>query len=174
VAWVLATGFVTAAAIGSSHLLSNDNKTTSLEAMATLPIGPTVVPDPPLMDTTDNHGKPVVEEPITGISFPPKFQSKDLLGLGVRKKFSFLNVYAVAFYANQEDFKGIPQEKYEETLLNPNKHRVIRIIMNRTLTMNTVIAALLESVEPRMQGKDLHAYVANNLLHLSQWHFLLT
>lgn len=99
----------------------------------------------------------LVEEPVTGISFPPVFQSQHLVGLGVRKKYTWFNVYAVAFYIHREDFRGLKSEEYQAALLDPNKHRTIRIIMNRTVSMDKVIEALLEAVEPRMYGKDLHA-----------------
>ena len=154
--WVLAGSFVTVASIGSSHLLNRENSTTSLEAMGTLTLGPTVVEEP-LIEEVDRTKSSLVEEPVTGISFPHEFQSKHLLGLGVRKKFTFFNVYAVAFYVKKDDFRGLNAEEYQDALLDPNKHRTIRIIMNRTVSMDTVIAALLESVEPRMHGKDLHA-----------------
>ena len=98
-----------------------------------------------------------MEEPETGIVFPPLFQSKHLLGLGVRKKFTFWNVYAVGLYVNTEDFRGLQENEYEDALLNPNNHRCLRIVMNRTLTMEKVISALIEALEPRMHGRDLFA-----------------
>lgn len=159
VRWVLAGALVTVASVGSSQLLNNENATTSLEAFGTLSLGPTAIEEP-MMDSSAAKGKSddsLVEEPATGIYFPPVFQSKHLLGLGVRKKFSFFNVYAVAFYVNPQDFRSLDEEGIEDALLDPNKHRIVRIIMNRTVTMDTVIAALIESVEPRMNGKDLHA-----------------
>lgn len=157
VAWVLAGAFVTAAAIGSSHL-SGGVTTTSLDAFATLPLGPstsTAQVQDPLLAFPSNHDK--VEEPETGIQFPPIFQSKQLLGLGVRTKYQIYKVYAVGVYVNQEDFRGLPPEEQEEALLNPHKPRTIRIVMNRTLTMDKVISTLIQSLEPRMHGRDLYA-----------------
>jgi hypothetical protein len=155
VAWVLAGAFVTVASIGSSHL-SGGLTTTSLDAFGTLPMGPaTVQVEDPVLAYPSDHDN--VEEPETRIQFPPIFQSKQLLGLGARKKYQIFNVYAVGFYVNQEDFRGLRQEEHEEALLNPHKPRTIRIVMNRTLTMDKVISTLVQSLEPRMHGRDLFA-----------------
>ena len=162
VAWVLAGAFVTVASIGSSHL-SGGTTTTSLDALGTLTLGPPIL----VTGTSTEQAEVVVashpsehkhvEEPETGIAFPNWFQSKQLLGLGVRKKFQVFNVYAVGFYVNHEDFRGLPQDQQEEALLNPQKPRTIRIVMNRTLTMDKVISTLIQSLEPRMHGRDMFA-----------------
>jgi hypothetical protein len=159
VGWILAGAFVTVASIGSSHL-SGGFTTTSLDGFGTLPLGPNVqvqeqVRDRVIAYPSDHEDN--VEEPETGIQFPPIFQSKQLLGLGARKKYQIFNVYAVGFYFHQEDFRGLPQEEQEEALLNPHKPRTIRIVMNRTLTMDKVISTLIQSLEPRMHGRDLFA-----------------
>jgi len=158
VAWVLAGTLVTASAIGSSYFLGDSGTTTSLDALAAHSLGPITIGDPdtfahgPAVDTN------VIEEPETKITFPPVFRSKHLLGLGVRKKYSFVNVYAVGFYVCQGDFTNITdEEEREDALLDPHRHKTIRIVMNRTLTMETVVHALIEAIEPRMHGKDLFA-----------------
>jgi len=161
VTWVLAGAAVVVASIGSSRYLNGDTATTSMDAFGTLPLGPTIevqMPDPildPILEPKSDDS--LVEEPVTGITFPPIFKSKQLLGVGVRKKYHFVNVYAVALYGDPKDFQGLKPEEHEKVLLDPSTPRTLRIVMNRTVTMEQVIAALLEVVEPRMHGKDLHA-----------------
>ncbi|CAB9507036.1 expressed unknown protein [Seminavis robusta] len=173
VAWILAGAFVTAASIGSVNQQSFPSggtaSTTSLDALGTLPLPPIQV-GPVSVSSKNPHVESSAaqvkkeetavqqrEEPETGISFPPSFQAKELLGLGVRKKYQFFNVYAVGFYVNKEDFRGLDEQDYEEALLNPHNHRTARIVMNRTLTMDKVVSTLIESLEPRMHGRDLFA-----------------
>ena len=153
VAWTVAGALATASAVGTSYLVN----TTSLDAFQTLPLGPVVIGD-----SSGGFAEPedtsLVEEPDTGIAFPRVLGRKHLLGLGVRKKYQFLNIYALGLYVNQEDFRGIKKEEERlRALLDPHNHRIIRIVMNRTLTMETVISGLMDALEPRMHGKDLFA-----------------
>jgi len=43
----------------------------------------------------------------------------------------------------------------EKTLLDPNYPRTIRIVMNRALSIEKYTSAIVEALEPRMNGKDL-------------------
>ena len=121
--------------------------------MRVQPVSPISVPE--------YHSAPqpklsLVEEPETGILFQPTLDQKKLLGFGVRKKFAIVNVYAVGFYGDPHDFDSLADEtEYEEALLNPHNHRTIRIVMNRGLSIDKYTAAIVESLEPRMKGKDL-------------------
>lgn len=54
-----------------------------------------------------------------------------------------------------EATKKDPAEDIEQALLDPSFHRTIRIVMYREVDMETCIAAILEAVEPRMNGEDL-------------------
>ena len=153
--WVIAGSLVAVTAIGSSHLASSNSDT---EALVSLPllgpaIGFNVGGDRIVEDVKDFS---LIEEPETGITFPSVLDSKQLLGVGVRKKYQIFNVYALGMYANKEDFQGIneSQNEQEAALLDPHKPRTLKIIMNRKLTMEAVISALMDAVEPRMDGKD--------------------
>lgn len=46
-------------------------------------------------------------------------------------------------------------ERIQEALLDPTYPRTIRIVMNRGLSIDKYTAAIVESLEPRMKGKDL-------------------
>lgn len=156
--WVIAGSLVAVTTIGSSHLSFSDSAT-SMDALATLPLilGPAIEMDERLAENPKETS--LIEEPETGITFPAVLESKHLFGVGVRKKYQVFNVYAIGLYANKNDFQGIHNnaEEQEAALLNPHKHRTLRIVMNRKVTMEVVISTLIESLEPRMHGKDLWA-----------------
>jgi hypothetical protein len=42
-----------------------------------------------------------------------------------------------------------------KALLDPMYPRCIRIVMNRSLSIDKYTAAIVEALEPRMEGKDL-------------------
>lgn len=110
-----------------------------------------------------NSGLPVimagepVQEPDTGIMFPPMVNGFTFMGCGVRIKYVFVKVYAVGAYLRPENFAGIKDDDaaIEKALLDPNYHRVIRIVMNRSMTMDKYNDAIVESLKPRMDGQDL-------------------
>ncbi len=43
----------------------------------------------------------------------------------------------------------------EKVLLNPLYPRTIRIVMNRALSIDKYTSAIVEALEPRMNGEDL-------------------
>eukprot|EP01083_Nonionella_stella_P315703 1141124_1 len=43
----------------------------------------------------------------------------------------------------------------KKALLDPNYPRTIRIVMNRNLSIDKYTAAIIEALEPRMNGEDL-------------------
>lgn len=170
----------------SSSSSSVGGDTTSLDsAFATLPllVGSAIDTDVDIdIDSHIDEGRTkellnissvLTKEPETGILFQPVLESKHLFGVGVRKKYQVFNVYALGFYANPDDFhfdldqdqdQGIRdnstanvKEEKQAALLDPHKHRILRIVMNRQLTMDAVISALMDALEPRMNGKDLWA-----------------
>jgi subtilisin family serine protease len=97
-----------------------------------------------------------VEEPDTGIMFPPMVNGFTFMGCGVRIKYVFVKVYAVGAYLHPEDFAGMKDEAaIEKALLDPNKHKVIRIVMNRAMTMDKYNDAIVEALTPRMNGQDM-------------------
>lgn len=160
VGWVIVGSLVAVTTVGSSQLVSTNSDTTSMDAVVTFPIpfiGSAIknnVGDARIAE--DTKDALLIEEPETGIAFPSVLDSKHLLGVGVRKKYQFINVYAVGFYANKEDFQGLKgsEDEKEAALLNPHKARTLKIVMNRSLTMEAVISALVDAVEPRMKGED--------------------
>ena len=62
-------------------------------------------------------------------------------------------VYAVGAYADPADVKG--KEDPAKSLLDPATPKSIRIVMNRSLSVDKYMAAIMEALEPRMNGKDL-------------------
>jgi hypothetical protein len=100
----------------------------------------------------------ITKEPATGISFPELCNGMTLAGVGVRIKYVFVKVYAVGAYfdpiAMMAVKKGTPDD-VEKALLDPTYPRVIRIVMNRGLSTDKFIAAIVEAVEPRLKGKNL-------------------
>ena len=97
-----------------------------------------------------------VEEAATGIMFPPMVNGFTFMGCGVRIKYVFVKVYAVGAYLRPEEFAGMKDDAaIEKALLDPNKHKVIRIVMNRSMTMDKYNDAIVEALTPRMNGQDM-------------------
>ena len=53
--------------------------------------------------------------------------------------------------------KTQPTEVIEKALLNPMYPRTIRIVMNRGLSIDKYTSAIVEALEPRMNGEDLES-----------------
>ena len=97
-------------------------------------------------------------EPTTGILFPRLCNAMTFVGCGVRVKWRFVKVYAVGTYVDPIAFDYV--KKYGETeivkaLLDPQFPRTIRVVMNRTVTMEKYMAAIIDALTPRMNGEDL-------------------
>lgn len=99
-----------------------------------------------------------VTEPSTGIVFPELCNGMILAGTGVRFKYGFVKVYAVATYLDPDTLLAV-KKKSESTpeaiLLNPKYFRTIKIVMNRSLSSEKFISAIVEALEPRMKGQDM-------------------
>jgi hypothetical protein len=98
------------------------------------------------------------KEPTTGIQFPFMCNAMSLVGVGVRIKYVFVKVYAVGTYMDPIAMMAVKQrgaEAIETALLDPTYPRTIRIVMNRGLSIDKYTAAIVESIEPRMNGKEL-------------------
>jgi hypothetical protein len=100
----------------------------------------------------------ITKEPSTGIAFPALCNGMSLAGVGVRIKYVFVKVYAVGTYldpiAMMAIKKGTPAD-IEAALLDPTYPRTIRIVMNRGLSVDKFIAAIVEAIQPRLKGKNL-------------------
>mmetsp|Transcript_25401 Transcript_25401/g.41726 ORF Transcript_25401/g.41726 Transcript_25401/m.41726 type:complete len:267 (-) Transcript_25401:298-1098(-) len=100
----------------------------------------------------------ITKEPATGISFPELCNGLSLAGVGVRIKYVFVKVYGVGAYfdpiAMMAVKKGSPAD-IEQALLDPTYPRCLRIVMNRGLSIDKFTSAIVESVEPRLKGKNL-------------------
>lgn len=143
VQYLLLTGSAVAAA---ALFVSHDNTTTSLDA-AKLPLSGDII----------GVGAPVKEK-ATGILFPNMCNAMTLVGTGVRVKYYVAKVYAVGTYVDpiaMQAVKSQGREAIEQALLNPMYPRTIRIVMNRSLSIDKFTAAIVESLEPRMKGQDL-------------------
>jgi len=76
----------------------------------------------------------------------------------VRVKWGFVKVYAVGTYFDplaMSMVKSQGEAEVKEALLDPRYPRTIRIVMNRNLSIDKYTAAIIEALEPRMNGEDL-------------------
>jgi len=90
------------------------------------------------------------KENATGILFPNLCNAMTFVGCGVRVKYGFFKVYAVGTYMDPIAMSGVkayPTE-IEKALLNPTFPRTIRIVMNRSLSIEKYTAAIVEALEP--------------------------
>lgn len=81
-----------------------------------------------------------------------------LAGVGVRIKYVFVKVYAVGTYMDPVAMMAVKKGSnadIEKALLDPTYPRTIRIVMNRGLSIDKYTAAIVESIEPRMNGQEL-------------------
>ncbi|KAL3921340.1 MAG: hypothetical protein SGILL_002800 [Bacillariaceae sp.] len=100
----------------------------------------------------------VTKEPATGISFPELCNGMTLAGVGVRIKYVFVKVYGVGAYFDPIAMMAVKKggaKDIEQALLDPTYPRTLRIVMNRGLSTDKFIAAIVEAVEPRLKGKHL-------------------
>lgn len=100
----------------------------------------------------------ITKEPATSIGFPALCNGMSLSGVGVRIKYIFVKVYAVGVYFDPIAMMAVKKagkDAIEKALLDPTYPRTIRIVMNRGLSVDKFIAAMNESIEPRLNGKNL-------------------
>jgi hypothetical protein len=98
------------------------------------------------------------QEPVTGIFFPALCNGMQLVGVGLRIKYVFVKVYAVGTYMDPIAMMAVKRgspEDIEKALLDPTYPRTIRVVMNRGLSIDKYTAAIVESIEPRLKGRDL-------------------
>uniref|UniRef100_A0A7S2ED08 Chalcone isomerase domain-containing protein n=1 Tax=Trieres chinensis TaxID=1514140 RepID=A0A7S2ED08_TRICV len=98
------------------------------------------------------------KEPSTGILFPRLCNGMTFVGCGVRVKFGFVKIYAVGTYMDPIAMSAIKREGSDaigKALLDPMYPRTIRIVMNRSLSIDKYTKAIVEALEPRMNGEDL-------------------
>lgn len=108
-------------------------------------------------DMIVNMGTPVKEK-ATGILFPQLCNGYYLAGTGVRVKYGLIKVYAVGTYLDPLAISAIKvadRAIVEDALLDPNYPRTIKIVMNRNLSIEKYTAAIVEALQPRMNGQDL-------------------
>lgn len=100
----------------------------------------------------------ITNEPTTNIPFPALCNGMSLAGVGVRVKYVFVNVYAVGAYFDPIAMMAIKKGNHndiERALIDPTYPRTIRIVMNRALSVDKFITAIVEAIEPRLKGKNL-------------------
>lgn len=97
------------------------------------------------------------KESSTGILFPNLCNAMTFAGCGVRVKYGFVKVYAVGTYVDPIAMSGVKSSAAEiqRALLDPTFPRTIRIVMNRSLSIEKYTAAIVEALEPRMKDQDL-------------------
>lgn len=137
--------FLVAGAAGITFLVHNETNHTSMAAR--LPSSGDVL----------SVGMPVIEV-ATGIAFPQLCNGFRLVGQGVRIKYIFVKVYAVGTYMDPVAMMAVKKGSaadIEKALLDPNYPRTIRIVMNRSLSIDKYTSAIIEALEPRMNGQEL-------------------
>lgn len=98
------------------------------------------------------------KERSTGILFPGLCNGMSFTGCGVRIKYGFVKVYAVGTYMDPMAMSAVKKQgpaAIGKALLDPQYPRTIRIVMNRGLSIEKYTAAIVEAIEPRMNGEDL-------------------
>jgi len=98
------------------------------------------------------------KESSTGILFPHLCNAMTFVGCGVRYKYGFVKVYAVGTYVDPMAMSAVKTqgpEAIQKALINPSYPRTIRIVMNRSLSIEKYTAAIIEALEPRMGGEDM-------------------
>ena len=106
------------------------------------------------MTTADDK---IVQEPSTGILFPRHLNGFILAGCGVRVKFGFIKGYAVGTYVDSiatGALNKVPND-INKALLNPDYAKTLRIVMNRAVPIDMFNASIIDSLTPRMNGKDV-------------------
>lgn len=104
----------------------------------------------------------ITNEPATKIAFPALCNGMSLAGVGVRIKYVFVNVYAVGAYFDPIAMMAVKkgtQEDMDRALVDPTYPRTIRIVMNRGLSVDKFIDAIVEAIEPRLNGQNLETLV---------------
>mmetsp|Transcript_11459 Transcript_11459/g.25539 ORF Transcript_11459/g.25539 Transcript_11459/m.25539 type:complete len:267 (+) Transcript_11459:48-848(+) len=133
---------------GGISILAHEQQQTTLLDAKRVPIGGELI----------NAGTPV-KEPSTGILFPQLCNGLYLAGCGVRAKWGLIKVYAVGTYLDPLAMSAVKTSKdkavLQKALLDPTYPRTIRIVMARGLSVDKFTSAIVEAVEPRMNGKDL-------------------
>ncbi len=97
-------------------------------------------------------------EPSTGILFPQLCNGMTFVGCGVRVKWRVVKVYAVGTYVDPTAFRMTENDNDQtvsKALLDPVNPRTIRVVMNRAVSMDKYVAAIVEALKPRMNGQDL-------------------
>lgn len=97
------------------------------------------------------------KEPSTGILFPRLCNGMTFAGCGCRVKYGFVKVYAVGSYFDplaMSMIKNQGEAEMKKALLDTSYPRTIRIVMNRNLSIDKYTSAIIEALEPRMNGLD--------------------
>lgn len=148
--------------VGGSALAVSPLLGAAVLVMATTTlVGPSS--NPVALDSRPIRGGDVVsvgtptKEPATGILFPQMCNGYYLAGVGHRVKYVFVKVYGVACYFDPLAMSAVKNNPaaLEQALLDPTYPRTIQIVMARGLSADKFTAGIVESLEPRMKGKDL-------------------
>jgi len=149
-------GFVAASIVGYTATSSSEFKFGELKQSSILG-GPNFVQCKAVSYNSINNIAPT-QEKKTGILFPKLCNGLTFVGCGVRVKYRFVKVYAVGTYIDPLAMNAVKKEEdsaIEKALLDPLYPRTIRIVMNRSLSIEKYTAAIVEALEPRMGGLDL-------------------
>jgi hypothetical protein len=105
---------------------------------------------PPVVVT---QPRPVIsgetKEPFTGCTFPNVKDGLDLLGVGLRTKYSFFSVYAYALYAERKFFEERSANEVFTRLINGGERKLLLLRFQREITGEELKDALKTSLEPR-------------------------
>jgi len=115
-----------------------------------------------LLDTIPTSGDVLMMQPAkeksTGILFPKLCNGMTLVGTGVRVKWGLIKVYAVGTYVDPIAMSAVKKagdDAVSKAMLNTMYPKTIRIVMARSLSIKKYTDAIVEAIEPRMNGQDL-------------------
>jgi len=146
----------------ATTVLSNAVRTAAAVVVTVAAVSTTAAAATIGCDAKDVLGIEPHQETSTGIWFPHLCNGMTFTGCGVRVKYGFVKVYAVATYLDPTAMHGVKHDpvKVQEALIDPTYPRTIRIVMNRGLSIDKYTSAIVEALEPRMKGRDPESLIA--------------
>jgi hypothetical protein len=96
----------------------------------------------------------VTKEPYTGCAFRNEIDGLQLLGVGLRSKYSYFSVYAYAIYAQRALFEGQAASDVFPRLINGDERKLLRLVFQRDITGQDLKDALKVSLEPRVDAAN--------------------
>lgn len=85
--------------------------------------------------------------------FKNEIQGLQLLGVGLRSKYSYFSVYAYGLYAERHLFEGGVAGEVFARLIKGDERKLLRLVFQRDITGQDLKDALQVSLDPRVDDK---------------------